>query len=187
MALERIYTIPLRKAFLKAPKYKRTKRAINAIKAFTIRHMKCDNVKIGKYLNIEMWKHGRKNPPSKIQVRTIKDKKKIKDKEVEFVSVELINAPVEKKVEVKKKSMKEKLLGKATAKPKEEPSLEKKVHEEKKEKSEEENKLEKEKKEVLEHEKPKEPAKTKEDTKYKSIIKSEGFKKSKIIGRTSKK
>lgn len=165
MALERIYTIPLRKEFQKAPKYKRTKRAINAIKTFSLKHMKADVVKIGKYLNLEMWKHGRKNPPPRIQVKMIKDK----ENDVEVVKVELVNAPVEKKVEVKKKSMKEKLVDK--------------VSDKKEEKTEEE----KEKKDVLEHKKAKEPAKTKDATKDKAIIKSEGFKKSKIIGRTSKK
>ncbi|MBL7148025.1 MAG: 50S ribosomal protein L31e [Nanoarchaeota archaeon] len=210
MVLERIYTIPLRKEFLKAPKYKRTKRAITAIRAFTVRHMKCDNVKIGKYLNLEMWKHGRKNPPPRIQVKAIKDKKKINDKEVEFVKVELVNAPEEKKVEKKKKSLKESLLGKALGKgekssekkkeevkeeleekvKKEETLLEepfKKAFTEKKAlEKEEKDGLEKEKKEVLLHEKSKKIKVEKEATKDKTI-KSQGLKQSKIIGRTSKK
>jgi len=202
MILERIYTIPLRKSFMKAPRYKRTKRAINAIKAFSIRHMKCDNVKIGKYLNLEMWKHGRKKPPCRIQVKMIKDKKKIKDKEIEFVKVDLINAPVEKKEEIKKKGLKEKLAEKSAKKE------ENKIEEEKKEILEhktpkkvkperefskdksakkEENKIEEEKKEILEHKTPKKVKPEKEFSKDKSAIKSEGFKKSKIIGRTSKK
>lgn len=174
MALERVYTIPLRKDFLKAPKYKRTKRAISAIKQFMARHMKCDNVKIGRYLNLEMWKHGRKNPPSKIQVKAVKDKKKVKDKEMDFVKVELVNAP-EEKIEEKKKGLKEKLKEKISGK--EEPKKEEKPEGFKEE-------LEKEKKEVLLHEK------LEKEIKEKGILKAKPakeIKQKKIIGRTSKK
>jgi len=134
MAQERIYTIPLRKEFLKAPSYKRGKRAISAIRAFLIRHMKAEEVKIGKYLNLEIFKHGRKNPPPRIKVKAIKDKIKVKDKDVEIVKVELINAPIEIKEEkVEKKGVKEEV----------------KIQETKQEENIEEQK--KEKKEVLEH------------------------------------
>ena len=76
--MERLYTIPLRKEFSKAPNYKRTSRAIKAIRDFIKRHMKNENVKIGKHLNLEMWKHGRKNPPARIKVKAVLEK--IKDK-----------------------------------------------------------------------------------------------------------
>ena len=36
-----------------------------------------------------MWKHGRKNPPVKIQVKVLKDKHKVKDKDVEYVLEQL--------------------------------------------------------------------------------------------------
>lgn len=134
MAEERIYTIPLRREFLKAPKYKRSKRAISAIRNFLIRHMKAEEVKIGKYLNLEIFKHGRKNPPPRIKVKAVKDKIKIKDKEMEIVKVELINAPVEVKEEKIEKEIK-----------KEEVKVRETKQEEKLEKQ------EKEKKEVLEH------------------------------------
>ncbi len=107
MALERIYTIPLRKEFSRAPNYRRTKRSVRTIREFLQRHMKCDNVKLGKYLNLELWKDGRKNPPPRIQVKAIKDKIKIKDKDVEVVQAELINAPIEFKKEEKKAEAKE--------------------------------------------------------------------------------
>ena len=133
MAEERIYTIPLRKEFLKAPSYKRSKKAISTIRSFLIRHMKAEDVKIGKYLNLEIFKHGRKNPPPRIKVKAIKDKIKVKDKDVEIVKVELINAPIEAKEEPKKEVKKEEV----------------KVQETKQEENIEEQK--KEKKEVLEH------------------------------------
>jgi len=132
MAEERIYTIPLRKAFMKAPSYKRSAKAISAIRKFLIKHMKTEDVKIGKYLNLEIFKHGRKNPPPRVKVKAVKDKIKVKDKEVEIVKAELIDAPVEK--EERKQEIK-----------KEEKVAEIKETEENMEK------LEKEKKEVLEH------------------------------------
>jgi len=136
MAEERIYIIPLRKEFIKAPSYKKTKRALSAIKSFLIRHMKAEEVKIGKYLNLELWKHGRKNPPPRIKIKAVKDIIKVKDRDIIVVKAELINAPIEiaEKKEEKKK-VKEQVQV-------EEKKLEDKVE-----------KLEEEKKEVLEHEK----------------------------------
>ena len=58
MALERNYIVPLRKEFMKAPRYKRAKKAVNALKEFLKKHMKSDNVKLGKNLNLEIWKNG---------------------------------------------------------------------------------------------------------------------------------
>ena len=140
MAEERIYTIPLRKEFSKAPNYKRTKRALSAIKQFLLKHTKAEEVKIGKYLNLELWKHGRQNPPPRIKIKAIKDTMKIKDKDVIVVRAELINAPVEvieKKEDNKKsKKIKEEKVGVK------EKALEEKIE-----------KLDEEKKEVLEHEK----------------------------------
>ncbi len=134
MAEERVYTIPLRKEFMKAPSYKRSKKAISAIRKFLTRHMKADEVKIGKYLNLEIFKHGRKNPPPRVKVKAIKDKVKIKDKEIEVVKVELIDAPVEK--EEKNQEIKK----------------EQKVAEVKETRLEDDiEKMEKEKKETLEH------------------------------------
>tara|TARA_Y100000310_G_scaffold344780_1_gene459472 strand:+ start:9962 stop:10426 length:465 start_codon:yes stop_codon:yes gene_type:complete len=113
---ERIYTIPLRRTFLKSPKYKRTFRAVKTVRAYLTKHLKSDNVKLGKYLNQELWKRGMKNPPSKIQVKVIQDGETFK--------VDHINAPVEEpKKETKKKSLKERLGAKGKPEEKkEEPS-----------------------------------------------------------------
>src|SRR3989344_1532691 len=137
MAEERIYTIPLRREFLKAPSYKRSSKAISSIRRFLIRHMKAEEVKIGKYLNLEIFKHGRKNPPGKIKVKAVKDKIKIKDKDIDVVRVELINAPVEIKEE---KKVEKKGLRKEVKLPEEAKKEETKIEEQ-----------EREKKEVLEH------------------------------------
>ena len=83
MADEKIYTVPLRKGFLKAPKYARTKKAVKVLKEHLAKHLKKE-VKVGKHLNLELWKHGRKNPPSKIKIRI----DEVDDKSI----AELINA-----------------------------------------------------------------------------------------------
>jgi large subunit ribosomal protein L31e len=98
MATERTYTIPLRREWLKNVKYKRAKKAVRAIREFLSRHMKVGmaNVKIEKYLNLELWKHSIKNPPSRVKVNVTKDDKGV-------VRAELFGAPKEEKVEALKK------------------------------------------------------------------------------------
>jgi len=112
MAEEKIYTIPLRREFLKVPKYKRSKKAMTSLKEFLRKHLKKE-IKIGKYLSEEIFKKGFKNPPSRVKVR------------IEGDTAELIDAPREEKKEEKKgkiESLKEKVIGK-----KEEKVPEKKV------------------------------------------------------------
>src|SRR3989338_474009 len=162
--MERLYTIPLRKEFSKAPNYKRTSRAIKAIRDFIKKHMKNENVKIGKHLNLEMWKNGRKNPPPRKKVKAVVEKIKEKDREIEYVIVELPHVKIELPKKEKKKE-----------KPKEE-IIEAKAEEHKAEE-------EQEKKEVLQHEIHKE---TQPDMKIKPQ-KKKLKDKPMIIGRTSKK
>lgn len=71
--MERTYNIPLRKEFLKVPKHKRSKRAVSALKKFLSRHMKSDQIKLGKHLNEHIWKKGIKNPPHHVKVTAIKN------------------------------------------------------------------------------------------------------------------
>ncbi len=107
--VERTYVIPLRRGWLKAPRYKRAKKAVNTVKEFLVRHMKSEDVRLGTYLNLEIWKHGMKNPPSRVKVNVVKDDKGV-------VRAELFGAPVvEEKKEEKKgivKKMVEKVAGK---------------------------------------------------------------------------
>lgn len=101
MATERTYVIPLRKEWLKTVKYKRAKKAVRAIKEFLMRHMKAaemEKVKIGTYLNLELWKHSIKRPPSRVKITATKDDKGV-------VWAELVGAPkAEKKAEAPKKA-----------------------------------------------------------------------------------
>ena len=111
--LERNYNIPLRRETLKAPSYRKAKKAITAIREFVSRHMKSDNVLIGRYLNLKIWEHGIKNPPHHVKVTAVKDDKG-------KVLVELTDAPKEKPKVDEKKSVKkdEKIIKEAEFKEK---------------------------------------------------------------------
>lgn len=128
--LERVYNVPLRKGWLKVPKYKRAKKAVKTLREFLIRHMKPAEdekgrlkLKIGKMANLDIWKHGIKNPPHHLQVKVTKDSDGT-------VRAELVGFEYkdEKKVEKKEKgkveAIKEKLMGKSKVVKKEEPKKE---------------------------------------------------------------
>lgn len=103
MAIERQYTIPLRREWLKVPKHKRANKAIKAIIQFLVRHMKADeeNIRIGRWMNEEVWHRGMKYPPHKIRVNVSKDDKGI-------VRVELIELSEKaKKIDAKEKTRSE--------------------------------------------------------------------------------
>ncbi len=87
--LEREYIIPLRREWIRVPQYKRTARAVKAIKKFIAKHMKVadrdvDNVKLDVYFNNELWFRGRASPPAKVKVKATKEGEIVK---VEFVEV----------------------------------------------------------------------------------------------------
>jgi large subunit ribosomal protein L31e len=135
--LEREYIIPLRHRWKIVPRYKRTNKAVKAVKEFLVRHMKIrdrdlSKIKIDKYLNEVMWARGIRSPPSKIKVLAIK--------EGDIVRVTAVNLPSSIKF---KKLRKEKVEVKAkeiAKKHKEEKPVEteKPIVEENKEKKEEE-------------------------------------------------
>ena len=100
IVLERTYIIPLRKKFRRAPNYKRTPRAVKAVREFALRHMKGKRISIGKYLNNMLWSRGMKNPPHKVKVDCTRDEDGI-------VKVELFGAPKENLLEEKKQGKKE--------------------------------------------------------------------------------
>ncbi len=72
--IERVYTIPLRREFLKVPKYKRAKKSVKAVREFLMKHMKSTDVVVGNSINLEIWKHGAENPPHHIKVDVKKEK-----------------------------------------------------------------------------------------------------------------
>jgi len=84
---ERIYTVPLGKAWIMPPN-KRTPRAVRMLRTFIIKHMKLETRKeeeteeeetlpqliISNEVNEKMWSRGIEKPPRKIRVRAEKDK-----------------------------------------------------------------------------------------------------------------
>jgi len=70
---EKNYTVNLREAW-KAPRKKRTPRAIRVLKEFIKRHMKVDSVIISNEINEEVWSRSIEKPPRKLKVRAVKDK-----------------------------------------------------------------------------------------------------------------
>lgn len=82
--------IPLKRDFLKVPRYERTSRAIKTIKKFVARHMKIrdrdlDKVKLNRYFNNHLWQRGKTNPPVKIKV--------FAKREGDFVMVDFVEVP----------------------------------------------------------------------------------------------
>jgi large subunit ribosomal protein L31e len=83
---ERVYTIPLGKAWLRPPK-KRAPRAMHILKTFVTKHMKLvmrveeeeekeelPKLIISNDINEKIWRRGIEKPPRKIRVRAAKDK-----------------------------------------------------------------------------------------------------------------
>ncbi len=96
--LERTYNVPLRKEYMKAPRWNRTKKAVIALRQFLAKHMKSEKVQLSKELNEEMWKHGIQNPPHHVKVNAVKD-----DKGVVKADLFAVEKPASKKKDGSKK------------------------------------------------------------------------------------
>lgn len=84
---ERIYTVPLQKAWIMPPK-KRAPRAVRILRSFIEKHMKVGSrarkteeeeeeageLIISNEVNEKIWRRGIEKPPRKIRVRAVKDK-----------------------------------------------------------------------------------------------------------------
>ena len=82
---ERIYTIPLRRAWI-SPRKKRVPRAVRIVKSFIHRHMKIEEnvdeeeqgrLVISSEVNEKLWSRGIEKPPRNIRIRAVKDKEGI--------------------------------------------------------------------------------------------------------------
>lgn len=73
--------------------------------------MKSDDVRLMPELNLEIWKHGMKNPPSRVKVNVSKDDKGV-------VKAQLFGAQMVQEVKEEKKSMVKKIAEKVTGSPK---------------------------------------------------------------------
>ncbi len=73
--LERIYTIPLGKAYAK-PRVKRARIAVKILRAFVARHMKVgdESVSMSGVVNSAVWESGIKKPPRRLKIIANRDK-----------------------------------------------------------------------------------------------------------------
>ena len=143
---EREYIINLRREIMKVPRYRRTPKAIKAIKQFIAKHMRIpdrdlNKVKIDKWLNQEMWFRGIQNPLTKIKVKA--------KKEGENIIVSLVDIPEKIKFQIAREEKSKKASEKVKEKKKEEKAEIEKRAEEKPEQTEEQKKEEKEKEEAV--------------------------------------
>lgn len=97
--LERIYTVPLSKAYRLSQRW-RARKAMGLLRRFLARHMKTEEgkVRISSRLNELMWSGGMAHPPRKVRVKASKDNEGV-------VSVTLVEeefeVPSERKAEAK--------------------------------------------------------------------------------------
>ena len=108
--MERTYVVPLRKGWLKASRYRRAKKAVNTLREFLVRHMKSEDVRLMPELNVSLWQHGMKNPPSRVKINVVKDDKGV-------VKAQLFGVPMAAEVkEAPKKGLMKKVAEKVTGK-----------------------------------------------------------------------
>lgn len=140
--LERKYIITMRKDLAKVPYYLRARKAVKVVRAFLQQHMKCEDVRLEKHLNLLLWSRGNRNPPHRVEVIAIK----YEEKDGTFVRAELVNAPKEKEPETKakKKGLVDKLKSGISVK-------DSQKEEKKEEQKEILKELKKEEQEVMEH------------------------------------
>lgn len=143
--LEREYIIPLRRAWLKAPRYERMRIAIRTIRRFIAKHMKIPDrdlkkVKLDVFFNNDLWFRGTKKPPAKVRVKAIKENDIVRvnfveiPQHVKFLKQKLdkFHKPAKKKPETKEEKPKEEIKTEEIKKTEEKPE-EKKIEEKEKE------------------------------------------------------
>ncbi len=113
--LERSYIIPLRKQWLRTPRYKRAKKAATATRQFLERHMKSETVKLGASINELLWSRGITNPPGKIEVIATKDKEGVVRAELKTTTRERLTASSKKPNNAQKKTASKKLVTKPSS------------------------------------------------------------------------
>ena len=111
---KRIHVIPLRRECDKVSIWKRSNKAVKALRDYVKKHYRTENLVIGKGLNEKVWARGNKNPPSKVKVVAVKEEDKVslyleenyKEEKKAVKKVEEKKKEVVEKKEVKKESVK---------------------------------------------------------------------------------
>jgi large subunit ribosomal protein L31e len=101
MVEKRSYTVPLRRGFQKTERHQRAKKAVSVLRAFLKRHMKTDEVKLGRKLNESLWARGIRKPPARVKIVVEKN-----DEGVAWAELEGSKLPSELVVEEPKKDKK---------------------------------------------------------------------------------
>ncbi len=70
---ERIYTVPLRKAYWTGSRLKRANRSVRILREFVERHMKPEEILIQPEVNEIIWARGIQKPPRRIRIRATKN------------------------------------------------------------------------------------------------------------------
>ena len=70
---ERIYTVPLRRAYWTGSRKKRSNRAVRILRKFVERHMKPEEIVIQPEVNEQIWSRGIQKPPRRIRIRATKN------------------------------------------------------------------------------------------------------------------
>ncbi|MHA1906648.1 MAG: 50S ribosomal protein L31e [Candidatus Thorarchaeota archaeon] len=70
---ERIYTVPLRKAYWTGSRLRRSNRAVRILQKFVERHMKPEELLIQPEVNELIWSRGIQKPPRRIRIRATKN------------------------------------------------------------------------------------------------------------------
>ncbi len=70
---ERIYTVPLRKAYWTGSRLKRANRSVRILRQFVERHMKPEEILIQPEVNEVIWARGIQKPPRRIRIRATKN------------------------------------------------------------------------------------------------------------------
>jgi ribosomal protein L31E len=141
--LVREYVVPMRREFIKAPEYRKSKKAVKALKQFLAKHMKVvdrdiDKVKIDIYLNNEIWHRGIRKPLPRVKV--------IAEKRDGIVYARLAEVPEAVKFKMAKDEKRlKKVDKKAVAKVKKQEDAEKDIKEGRSDKQDKVEEFEKEK------------------------------------------
>ena len=70
---ERIYTVPLRRAYWTGSRLRRSNKAIKVLRKFVERHMKPEHLLIQPEVNEKIWARGIQKPPRRVRIRATKN------------------------------------------------------------------------------------------------------------------
>ncbi|MGY5865071.1 MAG: 50S ribosomal protein L31e [Candidatus Thorarchaeota archaeon] len=70
---ERIYTVPLRRAYWTGSRLRRSNKAIKVLRKFVERHMKPEELLIQPEVNEKIWARGIQKPPRRVRIRATKN------------------------------------------------------------------------------------------------------------------